>query len=102
MVAALGIVLVGFSADIIDYRNRTGWRPYDINALYYNRTTDDNLYYKTVLLGRPTNIDFTSFISTLIAGIICVVVGIVVGSLVISHRYSLLKLQLGDTKVRYI
>lgn len=97
--AAVGLVVIGFSAELIDYRNRTSYGHYDISAVYYNETSNEYASVPKRLLGRPTRIEFTSFITTLSAGIVCTLVGVFVGSLVITHRYSLLKLQLADTQV---
>lgn len=98
--AIIGLVLVGFSADIMDLRNRTGHRRYSIKAYYWNETTDSNDVYKNGhVLGKPGQIEYTSYIATLCAGCLCTVIGIIVGSLVFRYRYSLFKLQLADSQV---
>ena len=85
----------------MDFRGRTSHKYYTVGVYYYNETSHQRELSNKRLLGKPGQIEYSGIISLLVAGLVCTLVGVIVGGLVVGHRYSLLKLQLADTKVRH-
>ena len=94
--AILGAVILGLSADV--YRDADNVNTIPVRVKHY-RQGQQSAIFNGDIIDTLSQYDYSSYSASMAAGAVCLLIGMLVGLLLMSRRYSLQKLQLGDTKV---